>query len=851
MELKEYQQKSLDQVRQYLETLNNWRRISDLASKEAHVKGVVNFPQQAWEKIVKTPYRSRKDGVGEYLPNFCLKIPTGGGKTLLAVKVIDLINTQYRQKQTGLVLWVVPTTQIYNQTLGQLRNREHPYRQHLDVATGGRTIILEKTDRFTPLDIKDNLVVLLLMLPSANRVVKETLKIFKDSGGFQSFFPPEDDIEGHKKLLSLFPNLDAFGKDSGFFGRQIKTSLGNTLRILNPVIILDEGHKAYSEGAQKTLWGFNPSLIVELSATPQDESNILVDIKGAELNREGMIKLDLHVTNKSSTNWKDTLLASAEKRNALEEKAKEYQANSGEYIRPICLIQAERTGKDQRGNKFIHAEDVAEYLQKTAGIPKEHIAIKSSEKDDIEGLDLFSPSCPIRYIITKQALQEGWDCSFAYVLTILTNPTSKNNLTQLVGRILRQPFARKTGAKELDESYVFCFQQRGADLMKVIKKGFESEGLGDLTTQIIHDGAEESASPEEGEKTVSLRKEFKKFAGQILLPVFVIKDGHSWRRVSYEADIISQIDWENADFSSLKNLPLEARTDTDTEFSVGLSADKGQVIEQHGLHRLANGGLALDTVFIARHLLEGIPNPWLAYEIAQEASKSLVARHGIVKVANELVFVIEELRKKAESEKDRLAHEIFVQMLKDNKMRFMIVRGGNGYTMRDKLKVKRSSRTLTRHDEQPLQYSLFDFVPEEQFNETEKSVAWYLEEQEKLLWWYRNISREDYAIQGWRKHKVYPDFIFSEISKKDRAEFDKVFVVETKGLHLKDNDDTKYKTKLFEYCNKLAKERSLTDIGLSLKERTVSFEIISDDEWQVKVRELLKGEGQVATPLSK
>jgi type III restriction enzyme len=484
---------------------------------------------------------------------------------------------------------------------------------------------------------------------------------------------------------------------------------------------------------------------------------------------------------------------------------------------------------------------VAEYLQRTAGIPKEHIAIKSSEKDDIDGLDLFSPSCPIRYIITKQALQEGWDCSFAYVLTILTNPTSKNNLTQLVGRILRQPSARKTGVKELDESYVFCFQQRGEDLLKVIKKGFESEGLGDLTTQIIHDGTDESASPEEGEKTVSLKKEFKKFAGNILLPVFVIKDDHGWRQVSYEADIISQIDWEKTDFTSLKTLPLEERTDTDTEFAIGLSTDEEQVIERHGLHRLPTGGLALDTVFIARHLLEVIPNPWIAYEIAQAVSDGLVEKHGINKVANELVFVIEELRKKADSEKDRIAHEIFMQMIKDKKLRFMIVRGGSGYTMPDKLKIKKSSRTLNRLDGQPLQYSLFDFVPEEQFNETEKFVAWYLEEQQKLLWWYRNISREDYSIQGWRKHKVYPDFIFSEISTKDRAEFDKVFVVETKGLHLKNNDDTKYKTKLFEYCNKLAQEKSLTDLGLSLKERKVVFEVISEDEWQVKLRELFKG----------
>jgi type III restriction enzyme len=302
VELKEYQQKTLDKVKQYLETLAQWRQKA-LALPDAEI----DFPVTTWEKVrAYHPYHPRKDGMGRSLPNFCLKIPTGGGKTLLAVKAIDLINTTYRRKQTGLILWIVPTTQIYNQTIKNLRDREHPYRQQLDIASAGKTLIREKTDRFTPLDVEENLIILMLMLPSASRQNKETLKMFKDSGGFQSFFPAEDDVEKNRALLAKIPNLDTFEKQSAFWGYQLKTSLGNALRLLSPVIILDEGHKAYSETAQATLYGFNPSMIVELSATPSEKSNILVDIHGAELNREEMIKLDLHIINKASTNYKDT-----------------------------------------------------------------------------------------------------------------------------------------------------------------------------------------------------------------------------------------------------------------------------------------------------------------------------------------------------------------------------------------------------------------------------------------------------------------------------------------------------------------------------------------------------------------
>ncbi len=839
MELKEYQQRTLRQIKDYLTALANWKSKSEKIAKEHGAEATPNWTEKTWEKLRGNHYQSRKNGLGEYLPNFCLKIPTGGGKTLLAVKSIDLINTIFRKKRTGLILWVVPTTQIYRQTIEHLRDREHSYRQHLDIASGGQTLIVEKTDHFTPLDVAQNLVVLMLMLPSASRQNKETLKMFRDSGGFQVFFPPEDDTEAHRKMLERYPNLDVFGSDNGFWGKQIKTSLGNTLRTLSPVIILDEGHKAYSETAQKTLRGFNPCLILELSATPPGGSNVLVDIKGVELSREDMIKLDLHIINKASVDWKDTMLSSMEKRNALEERAKEYEANTGEHIRPICLIQVERTGKDQRGGRYIHAEDVKGYLIKTCGISESAIAIKTSEKDDIEGIDLFSRDCRIRYIITKQALQEGWDCSFAYVLTILTNPTSQNNLTQLVGRILRQPFARKTKIKDLDESYVFCFQQRGKQLLESIKDGFEQEGLGDLTGCVITDESSEGGTAVEGERMIEVREKFKKFAGQIYLPVFVIQDGKTWRKLSYETDVVSQIEWVNSDFKPLYALPLSLTEEKDTETAVGLSEDEREVIESHGVLRLKEGGLAIDTVFVTRHLIDIIPNPWIAYEIAQEVLTALIKRNDPKAVANNLVFIIEELRKLAEQEKDRLAQRVFADLLKAKQIRFLMLKDDcQGYRIPPKITIKKASKRLTCRDGSPLQRSLFEIVAEDGFNEMEKTVAWYLEDQERLLWWYRNLSRQDYAIQGWRKHRIYPDFIFSELNGKGYEDFDKVFVVETKGLHLKESEDTEYKRDVFSICNKLAEEKSWTELGLSLPERKVIFEVVSEDQWERKLNEL-------------
>jgi len=840
MELKDYQKKTLRQVKIYLEWLAkakqeaNNRRTIGLSSEFA--EETFDFPKAAWGKVSDRPYYSPKNGLGEELPDFYLKIPTGGGKTILACHTIDLINRIYLKKQTGIVLWIVPTTQIYTQTLASLRNREHPYRQVLDISSAGRTVILEKMNRFTNLDIQENLSIMLLMLPSASRQNKEVLKVFKDSGGFGEFFPSEDDRKGNEKLLNEFPNLDYFGDENSFYGRIAKTSLGNTLRVLKPIIIIDEGHKAYSQIAQKTIRDFNPSIIVELSATPPQRSNNLVNISGQELNEEEMIKLDLHITNKASLGWKNTMLAAVEKRNFLEQKAKEYAANTDEYIRPICLIQAERTGREQRGTRYIHAEDVKEYLIKQCGISEEEIAIKSSEKDDIEGIDLLSKDCPIRYIITKHALQEGWDCAFAYLLTILTNPSSQLSITQLVGRILRQPKARKTKVKQLDESYVFCFRPKATELLANVKKGFEDEGLGDLAGRVsVEEGDAESVDASQ-ERPVAYRERFKKFEGKIYLPKFVIQERESWRDVNYEMDILSRIDWSKVNLEPLRDIKLSELRSKDQELVFGLSEDAKEVIKEKGrVHK--EGRLEINKVFITRQVLDIVPNPWIAFDLSSKVTDMFLERYDSETVASNLVFIIEELRKHLEKEKDRLAEQVFRGLIEKKSLWFFLLSEKAGYRLPTRIKVKHSAKPLFRPDYSQLQRSLFEFVPEEYFNDTEKSIAVYLDEQEKLLWWYRNLSRLDYYIQGWRKYKIYPDFIFTDSADKKPDEYNKVYVVETKGTHLK-NEDTDYKKNVFDFCNRLGRQKDWGELNLEFPGKRFEFQVIFEKEWQAKINEI-------------
>jgi len=850
--LKDYQQRALETVRRFLEELAVWRD-KDAAARAQDPEWSFDWVERAWNKTaVGRPYCARYNGLGEHLPTFCLKIPTGGGKTLLATRVIDLANRHIRRSRRGLVLWIVPSTQIYNQTLNALKDRDHPYRQQLDLSSGQRTLILEKTAAFGPRDVAENLCVLLLMLPSANRQTKETLRMFRDSGGFDRFFPADDDPQAHAELLDDFPNLDTFDQTPGLWGRYVKTSLGNTVRVLRPLIILDEGHKAYSAGAKATLEGFNPCLIVELSATPAPTANVLVEILGRELNAEGMIKLDLHIRNKASNDWRSSLLEAVQHRERLEAEARHHEADSGTYIRPICVIQVERTGRQQRKPEYVHTEDVREYLMRHRGIAPEHIAVKTSSKDELKEVDdvggLMSRDCQIRFIITKQALQEGWDCPFAYVLAILTNPSSRTGITQLVGRILRQPYATKTGVPLLDESYVFCFSRRGAELLAEVRKGFGIEGLQGLEGRIVEDGRRH----DNANKTILTRRraEFEKASRDLVMPAFMIEDTtNGWRLVHHETDILSRLPWDQIDLSPMTELTLDAASMGDQDLRTGLDGDDPSWTVGYRASDAAGGadGELVDYFFAASHLLDIVPNPWRGRELAIQAFEGLLRKYPAERVKANYALVLEVLRRHLERERDRLSQDVFADLLRSGEMRFLVVAEDLDFNRLPAEIEAPKARRANREDGAPFQRNLFDITTEDELNRFENKVATYLDQQARLFFWYRNRARKDYYVQGWKPRRIYADFIVTLRSEDAAPEdgFNEVFVVETKGVHLKAAEDTEYKRSVFDICSEHARKADWAEFVPAMTTKTMRFEVVDEDEWQARLNQMLFAEAKL------
>ncbi len=821
MKLKLYQELTLERLQKYLRALD----AACAKSPQAVAMGIdYEWDRQAWKDAgITSSYTPHKNGLGEPLPFICFKVPTGGGKTLLAVHAIGTINALYRHSQTGLVLWIVPTTQIYNQTYKALRDKAHPYRQQLDIASGGRTLILEKDQRFSPEDVRANLVVMMLMLPSANRQNRETLKIFQDSPGFEAFFPEEDQYQEHKALRERVTNLDAYAKET-VLGGAVKSSLGNTLRLLKPLIVLDEGHKAYSAQAQATLTGFNPCFILELTATPSPQSNRLVNIGGQEVLREGMIKLPINVHARASADWHDALIATYRKRESLQKSADEYFQREGVYIRPICLIQVERTGEKQRLPRFVHAEDVRDYLITRLNVLPEEIAVKSSERDEIENIDLLSSDCAIKYIITKQALQEGWDCAFAYVLTTLINSKAPVSMTQIVGRILRQPYAHKTGISSLDESYVYYSSPQTGELVNRVYTSLHNEGLDDVQGGIVqHSGFDDPATEL---IALDIRPQFSKYAGKVYLPCFVVEDRGELREIGFEMDILSRIRWRAIDLSEFDTLQLNREPTGDSQIVVAPN-------EMIRATRVTDAeDLPLSLPFITRQIVDTVPNPWIAYEIVSDVVQRLRKRYNDNWIRRDVGFIIRMLKDVLEKGRNEQAQDAFVNLLKTGHFHFWLVAGLAGNTIPERIRAHGGRKLLYPDTGDKPQRSLFDFVQAD-FNQTETDVALFLDRQEWVLGWYRNFVKQGYHIQGWKPYKTWNDFV--ALQGIERVET--VHVLEIKGLHL-DNPDTDYKKALFKLCNEYSEPTPWDQIAQQFAEHEVNFQVVFEDEWQRVINEM-------------
>ncbi len=444
MELHPYQQLVLDDLTGFLALVESCGNLQQAFDHFWQEKGVVR-PEK---------YRN----IIPQVPHVCIKVPTGGGKTFIATSAIRTIFDGleiYLREEPKAVVWLVPSNAILEQTYKNLDNPQHPYRQKLNTLFNGRVEVYGKEE----------------LLQGANfnvSSVREQLNVFVLS--YASFRTSNKD---GRKAYQENSNLDGFVRTinaEDILSETDESALINVIRSMRPVCIVDESHNAGSSLSKEMLTNFNPSFILDLTATPRKESNIISYVDAAQLKKNDMVKLPVIAYNHHSQ--KEVINSAIQLRNRLEVQAIEEEKQGGDYIRPIVLFQAEPETRED-STTFTH---IRERLVKL-GIPEDQIAIKTATINELKDVPLLSRTCPIRYIITINALKEGWDCPFAYILATIANKHSSVDVEQIVGRVLRQPYARKHHRNLLNNAFVMASSANFIATLDQIVEGLNLAGF--------------------------------------------------------------------------------------------------------------------------------------------------------------------------------------------------------------------------------------------------------------------------------------------------------------------------------------------------------------------------------------
>lgn len=725
------------------------------------------------------------------------------------------------------------------QTLKNLSNPEHSYRQKIETDFNGRVQVYSKQQvldgqQFNPTTVNEQLSIVVMSFDSFRIKNKEGRKVYQENGNLQQFAKfittPETLIEG----------ID-------------DTSLIQVLNQLSPVVVVDESHHTTGDLSVEMLKNLNPCFILDLTATPRKNSNIISYVDAAQLKAENMVKLPVIVYNRPSQ--EEVIADAIDLRNRLDELA---ERNTDEcYIRPIVLFQAQPRNAENKETFDKLKERLVEN-----GIPAEEIAIKTAEINEIKDKDLMSPDCKIKYIITVNALKEGWDCPFAYILATLANKTSTVDVEQILGRVLRLPYTKQSTSKFLNLSYVLTSSNDfHATISKVIQ-GLNDAGFSDKDYRIAEEKSVVEPAPKPVQQEITLKspiadvEEFLEFDSSALKaiiderkqsdkPITAIDDmlaSAEAKSDTYEEEL------KNLQSEPLSDLPLEIRSKVTTYRMYDKFKDEALALEipqfyfqsENSLFAFLEGGYqelvskeflsdgftlkdkGVDIDFCAATEsvaeIDVNKNETPKYRFMQEAEseyfkemfKNQTPESRIKNCKYQIKQILEKSDFVAGSELTAYIDRVVENMNGDELTALEKNVHGFATKIKDKinklLDVHRRERFKHLLETGKIEclpsfklkseinpgetFSLLSkslYVAEQTMNPFERRVVEKVSSMPNIKWWHRNIERHEFCINGFINH--YPDFIVMTNSGF-------IVMIEAKGEHLTSNDDSREKAEL-------------------------------------------------------
>ena len=765
--LKEYQGRTLETLTAYYQ---NCLRLQNANT--------------AFYDITDRPYAAL-DGL-RGMPYVCLRLPTGGGKTFVACHAVSITASELLKTESPIVLWLTPSNAIRDQTLNALKNPHHPYR---DAFESARRRIEVRT-------ISEALYLQPHILNTKTTIIVSTMQAFRveDTDG-RKVYEDSGALMGHFTHLSD-DALSEIERDES--GKPVY-SLANLLCVKRPLVIVDEAHNARTELSFETLARFNPSAIIEFTATPdteQNPSNVLYTVSAAELQAEDMIKMPIQL--ETDPDWKRLLTAAVAQRDALEIDAEAERAETGEYIRPVMLIQAQPRRRDQ---ETLTVEVIENCLLEEHGIPEEQIARATGKDRGLDDVDINDPKCEIRYVITVQALREGWDCPFAYVLCSVAEMRSSPAVEQILGRVMRLPKARRKKQESLNKAYAFVasrnFYDAAAALADgLVQNGFEKQAAAELIRP--SDEQQDELMPFEGMTQPDTEPPAADRGEPFKVPKLMVKQNQ--RYLDFEASRFLEVPWQLSECDAeLTEEEFPSEFNTGERGEIGLSQEGrvemrflGQLHQQMTL-------LAPDKGWDAARLADWLDRTIKHLDILQRESLPFLQR--LVKhLVEERSIPIEVLIRNKYALKDAAAAKIdshrqnvhqtaYENYLLPEFVTPVVVSPDHCFSFEPHI-YPCNTRYTGRYQ---FQKHYYEHVGDLKSEGEEFQCAQFIDMLPEVKYWVRNLERKplhSFWLQT-ATDKFYPDFVCLLTDGRS-------LIVESKGDHLWSADDAREKREIGE-----------------------------------------------------
>ncbi len=736
MKLKRYQENAIETLEEFMALLKKPNITPDLA----------------FYKITNETYNKR---YGE-VPFVCVKIPTGGGKTLVGCKAVERImaTTLQHKMDTGIVMWFVPSDAIKTQTLKKFKDSKDWHYEMLNESfdTKFKVFSNEEALTITPEDVRNNLCIIVASVVAFRHetAIQKKYKVYQENGSLMDHF---QNLKDEKDL-----DKDKEGS--------VKNSLANVIRKHSPLVVIDEGHRTSGELSIEFLSELKPSFVIEFTATPREGSNVLVNTSASELKVEEMVKIPIVLESRSQ--WEQVVADGLMKREELERRTKKLK---GEYIRPIALLQAQPKSK-------VKATVTVEQLKKMLldrNIKEEQIKIKTSDIDELDGINLFDKKCEVRYILTVNALAEGWDCSFAYVLISVANLGAKIAVEQIIGRVIRMPNAKRKTDEALNRSYVFASAPNFNDAANKVIKGLEDNGYSKADFVGATD-AENYTNSLEAKKAI--KKDLK-------VPMMSLgKD-----KLSFE-DLVGE-DFELAKQSV--DFEFKIHYDLDGQATIDITEDdewlQGKQLSLP--YKYLDGDHSVEelVVWLDKKLRFPMVSPEDKVAFIEKAVRAQIkkSKRSLPELSVNRYLFADRLSIAITDILEAHTKKVFVDLLAKKKL---VVTPFDSYPATIALK------SPAHHVFNKNLYERVDAVNGEESGFMERIDLGALDNVE---FWVRNREKVDpFYIQGWKKGKFYPDFV--AVTKKGG-----IVALEWKGEDRLNNPDTIYKTEIAKDWEKLGK----------------------------------------------